>query len=186
MVQIWMFSDEWLVRYTPLEKLERKTALNSTNATRGSTNEWTYEWTNIRMDKWKDENYIPLGINARGINSSSHIMRKPVLWFMGTTKAQIRLSRDTAQFFFLLLLNGIKFIKINLPYLLSLGQSSWPFLSNLWGHPDFPPPRHKTGRPWRSSQPCPASRQNITFKIWHIHRNILTGTKLCLISVRKW
>ena len=99
MVQIWMFSDEWLARYTPLEKLKHKTALNSTNATRGSTDEWTYEWTNIQMDKWKDENYIPLGINARGINSSSHIMRKPVLWFMGTTKAQIRLSRDAAQFF---------------------------------------------------------------------------------------
>lgn len=28
-----------------------------------------YKHTNIQRDKWKDENYIGLNINARGINS---------------------------------------------------------------------------------------------------------------------
>ena len=36
---------------------------NSTKVTEGSTNERTY----IRTDAWKDENYIPVGINTGGI-----------------------------------------------------------------------------------------------------------------------
>ena len=55
-----MLSDEWLVRYTPLELLTRKT-LKLFHERDGSTNEQTNEW--------KDENYIALGINAGGINS---------------------------------------------------------------------------------------------------------------------
>ena len=31
------------------------------------TNKRTNEHMNIRTDEWKDENYIPLGINAGGI-----------------------------------------------------------------------------------------------------------------------
>ena len=32
-------------------------------------NEQMNEQTNIRTDEWKDENYIPLGINAGGITT---------------------------------------------------------------------------------------------------------------------
>ena len=51
-----MLSDEWLVRYTPLELLERKTLSNSTNGTEVEKNKQTYER--------KYENNICLGINA--------------------------------------------------------------------------------------------------------------------------
>ena len=61
MVQIWMLSDEWLVRYTPLENV--KLGSNSTNGMESWTNKQTNEWTYKR----KDENYIPLSINARGV-----------------------------------------------------------------------------------------------------------------------
>ena len=64
MVQIRMLSDEWLVRYTPLELLELKT-LKYFHEQDRSTN----ERTNERTYKRKDENYIPLGINAGGIKS---------------------------------------------------------------------------------------------------------------------
>ena len=50
------------MRYTPLELLARKT-LKLIYERDGSTN----ERTNIRTDERKDENYIPLGINAGGI-----------------------------------------------------------------------------------------------------------------------
>ena len=42
---------------------------NSTNVTDVRTNEQTNEHTNGRTDERKDENYIPVGINAGGINS---------------------------------------------------------------------------------------------------------------------
>ena len=50
MVQIWMFSDEWLARYTPLEKLKRKPAKKSTNAMEGSR---TNEHMNGRTERQK-------------------------------------------------------------------------------------------------------------------------------------
>ena len=65
MVQIWMLSDEWLVRYTPLQKLWS----NSTNEMdHEQTNEQTNKGTNKRTYEQKDKNYTLLGINARGIN----------------------------------------------------------------------------------------------------------------------
>ena len=68
MVQIWMLSDEWFVRCTPLEKLPRNSVknfvINSTNMTDVRTNEWT--------NKWNGKNYKPLGINAGGIKIITH------------------------------------------------------------------------------------------------------------------
>ena len=69
-----MLSDEWLVRYTPLELLDRKT-LKLFHERDGSRNKRTNEQlnkrmneqTNIQTDERKDENYIPVIINAGGI-----------------------------------------------------------------------------------------------------------------------
>ena len=68
MVQVWMLSDVWLVRYTPLELLACKTEViprmwRKYERTNKRTNERIYE----RTDEQKSENYIPLGINAGGI-----------------------------------------------------------------------------------------------------------------------
>ena len=56
---------------------------NSTNRTEVRTNEQTNERTNKRMnictDQQKDENYIPLGINAGGIISTLWHFRLPLL-----------------------------------------------------------------------------------------------------------
>ena len=65
MIQIWMLSDEWFVRYTPLEKFARKTLSLIPRTWR--SHKRTNEHTNGRKDERKGENYIPLGINAGGI-----------------------------------------------------------------------------------------------------------------------
>ena len=44
-------------------------------------NERTNEHMNGRTDKRKSENYIPVGINARGIKSSENMIFKEVLDF---------------------------------------------------------------------------------------------------------
>ena len=73
MVQIWMLSDEWLVRYTPLECLNVKLWSNSTNGTEvrmnKQTNERTNERTNIRTDGRTERRklYTPWH-KCRGIN----------------------------------------------------------------------------------------------------------------------
>ena len=56
----------WITeRYTPLEKLCRKTLTQILQTWRKY--ERTNEHTNGRTDERKDENYIPVGINAGGI-----------------------------------------------------------------------------------------------------------------------
>ena len=65
MVQIWILSGEWFVRYTPLEKLSRNSVKNFVHERDGRTN----KRTDTRTDERKGENYIPFGINAEGINS---------------------------------------------------------------------------------------------------------------------
>ena len=60
-----MLSDEWLEIYSLRETLTKNFEVNSTNVT--ESDERTNERTNERTYKRKDENYIALGINARGI-----------------------------------------------------------------------------------------------------------------------
>ena len=62
MVQIWMFSDKYSLRYTLLEKLMQNFDANPMLRKGGWTNN-----TNRRKDNWKDENYIPVGIKCRGM-----------------------------------------------------------------------------------------------------------------------
>ena len=51
--------------YPLRETLTKNFEVNSTNVT--ENNDQTNKQTNIRTDKRKDENYIPLSINAGGI-----------------------------------------------------------------------------------------------------------------------
>ena len=59
--------------YSLRETLTKNFEVNSTNVTESNkrTNEQTNEHTNGRTDKRQGENYIPLGINAGGINISN-------------------------------------------------------------------------------------------------------------------
>ena len=66
------------------------------NGTELRTDERINEQTNEHMDEWKDENYIPLGINAGGIIRNGAKLKK--LW-MHPVKNQISLCIQSDQRF---------------------------------------------------------------------------------------
>ena len=62
------------------------------------TNKRTNEWTNIQTDEQKDENYIPLGINAGGIKTDLESSKQKS--FLCTSQSQWNLISYSGLFFF--------------------------------------------------------------------------------------